>query len=295
MEPPWSCWCELASYPSAHESGAEMAALFAYHRSMRRLLVLPLLALLPISTYACGDDTQAAADNLEESCNAWCQAAFSLPCNDTGLDVAQCQASCPYLETQLDGYCVAEYSVALECLAEGGYECQNDFPTPIDPCVDQQLALQECQAAAACEKFCAESGCGGDCVASCNADREALGTCSFSYDGLLTCYANQGAGCAGGTPSPTGCEEEILDVGDCVASFEDVCSGWCFAAERLGCGEGCEADCNDKIADPTCGYAYESVLSCGLLYEDASCSGGELVPNGCSYEEDQYATCVAGG
>ncbi|MBK8943228.1 MAG: hypothetical protein IPM79_37935 [Polyangiaceae bacterium] len=261
---------------------------------MRRFLLAPVLACLPLLTYACGDDTEAAADDLEAACEAWCQEAFSLPCNDTGLSVDQCLSSCPYLETQLDGYCVGEYASALQCLADGGYECQNDFPTPLDLCIDQQTALQECQADAACQKFCDQSACGADCVDSCNADRDALGTCSYAYDFLLTCYADQGAGCAAGTPSPTGCEEEIMEVGDCVGSFnDDPCSGWCFAAERLGCGEGCAADCAEKIGDPTCGFQYESVIDCGLLYEAASCSGGELVPTDCSYELEQYDMCLS--
>lgn len=267
---------------------------------MRTLLAFTLLASVPVLLLACGDDTEdgASSDEFISACEDFCEGYLSLECSTTGVTVEQCKSACPYQEQQLGGYCVAEYTAAFECTSLGGFECVNGNAVPKNACIAENSALQQCQTTAGCERFCDNGGdacSSGDCIDTCESDKAELGDCSFEYDGLLTCYAQTGVECDGDIPSPAGCTEPILRVGDCLTNFgEDLCAGWCWAADRLGCGEGCLADCEEKIADPTCGSDFASIIDCGLFFDAAGCSGSELVATDCEFEVDNYESCIAG-
>jgi hypothetical protein len=265
---------------------------------MRTLLAFALLASGPILLLACGDDTEESSGEFIAACEDFCEGYLSLECNMTGTSVEQCQSACPYQERQLAGYCVAEYTATFKCANEGGFECVNGNPVPNAACIAESTALNECLTTAGCERFCDNGGdacSSGDCIQTCEADKAELESCSFQYDSLLTCYAESGVECDGGVPSPAGCTEEILQVGDCLSDFgQAACTGWCWAAERLGCGDGCLADCEEKIADPTCGSDYAQIIDCGLFFDAAGCSGDELVATDCQFEVDNYESCLAG-
>jgi len=144
-------------------------------------------------------------------------------------------------------------------------------------------------------------GCGGAdlaaCEASCTAERETYAEyfCDFEYDDLLLCWGESGLMCLDDQPGAGNCGSEVLEVGDCLTFDLPVCEAYCWASDRFGCSEGCQADCEPKVADTNCGRDYEDLLECVLRGYEAMCIDGALTSSDCEYEQETYATCLAGG
>lgn len=262
-----------------------------------------LLAIGFGSMQACGDDSSdGGSGDFEQNCKDYCAAAFSIDCGMQQLTVEQCQAQCGFLELQLEGQCVDEYSATFRCAADGGFECVNGNAVPKSACISESTALSQCLDALPCKKYCAEAvpaGCGSStasCETECQAERDALNEsfCDFEYDDLLECWGDIGVTCSAGKPTPAGCDTNVLEVANCI-SFDGTCEGWCWAADLYGCGDGCADSCATKLADTSCGSYYSSYLSCAMSFEqNVACSGGELTPTGCDSERTQYENCLAG-
>lgn len=255
----------------------------------------------------CGDDEEEAAEALEEACEKLCDATFAGDCPIAGLDVDQCKRACPYLDEQLGGFCVAEYTDALDCTVAGGFTCTENGPIPNDPCPEQNQALIECTADSSCQRYCEAAtgeGCppGGSlaaCVSECNDLRAELGVCSTRYDLYLQCsYSFADLSCNGSVPTSETCDEDLLDIGDCLADQVDACQGYCFSTERLGCedADACTTRCeSERDTDSTCAETYEDWLGCVLDDFEPSCNGTQLDATGCDYERDAYESCLTGG
>jgi len=254
----------------------------------------------------CGDDEDDAADALEVACEKLCDATFSGECPIAGLDVDQCKRACPYLDEQLGGYCVPEYTTALECTVDGGFTCTENGPLPNEPCPEPNQALVECTAKASCQRYCkaaASEGCppGGTisaCVSDCNEIRDALGVCSTRYDLYLQCSYSFGLTCSAGEPTSEVCDEDLVDIGACLASNVDACEGYCFSTELLGCDDAaaCMTSCeSSRDADAGCTQAYEDWLECVVVDFEPSCDGGQLDASGCDYDRGVYESCLMGG
>ncbi|MFO0549870.1 MAG: hypothetical protein U0271_15865 [Polyangiaceae bacterium] len=262
-----------------------------------------MMALAFGSMQACGDDTSdGGSGDFQQNCKDFCAGAYSLQCGMQQITVEQCQAQCGFLELQLDGQCVDEYSATFRCAADGGFECVNDNVVPKSACISESTALSQCLETMPCKKYCAEAvpaGCGSStstCESECQTERDILNEslCDFEYDDLLQCWTDNGVTCVAGAPSPAGCDSEALQVANCL-SFDAMCDGWCWAADLYGCGDGCAASCAAKIGDASCGSYYSSYLSCAMSFEQTvACTGGELAPTACESERTQYESCVSG-
>ena len=264
-----------------------------------------LLWVGAVGLAACGSDDEEAASALEAACQDYCDAAFS-GCSVQGITADSCRKSCGYLETQLQGYCVTEYAAVFECGVAGGFTCTDNGPLPNDPCMEETQAWLTCTQEASCKRFCdaaTAAGCppggsSGACISSCDATRVELDSCASSYDFYLQCaYTFGDLSCSGGKVTSTDCDEDLLDVGDCLATFQDPCAGYCFNSEALGCDDraGCEASCNSaRDSNPSCTSSYDDWLECVTRDWEPSCSGTELSAASCSYEEQQLQTCLGG-
>jgi hypothetical protein len=265
---------------------------------------VPAFALVGVLS-ACGDDEEEAGDRLQEACESFCDASLD-GCEVGGIDADQCKNACPYLETQLDGHCVAEYTAVFECGVQGGFTCGDNGPIPNDPCLDQTVTWSECMQGRSCAQFCEAAqaaGCppGGSasaCTAECNATLEELDVCSSSYDFYLQCTDFDGLSCNGSTPTSSECDEDLLDVGECLASAVGACEGYCFSSEVVGCTDGatCETTCAaTRDENPSCSQAYESWLQCVVDDFEPTCNGTELTATSCDAELGAYQTCLDGG
>lgn len=283
---------------------------------MTRGLALWLL-LIPTALYACGDEvedesaTQSKSSGgsqggaaLEAACLAYCDATAAIDCGGQQLTEAQCKAGCPLAEEQLGSQCIAEYTAALQCAAQGGFECYEETPIPLATCGSEGIALAECMDGADCRAYCeaaTEAGCGGEseaaCVASCEQELESYEEppyCDFEYEDVLRCYGREDLTCVDGRATSEACTRELLDMGDCL-SRDDSCAGWCWVADELGCGDGCEAECRSRSDDSACGFEYEELLRCQLWAGGASCQDGALISDdACTYENERYDECLDG-
>ncbi len=280
----------------------------------KRWMVAALWAL-PAGVYACGDEVtprgfrdeatssgSGSAASLEQACEDYCDAVGEVDCGGQQLSAAQCRAACPYLHDQLDGLCIAEYTAVFDCAADGSFQCHGDAVVPASGCVAEAQDLFECTEDLECKRYCREvvaAGCGGVSEASCvSACRDELAAydeawCEREYDGILACHSEQGVECVDGAPSPAGCEEPIVEMGECLG-YDDLCEGWCWVADALGCGEGCLAECRGKVENSSCGYAYESVLRCQLRADSASCEDGQLdTDEDCAHDQEWYEECLS--
>jgi hypothetical protein len=283
---------------------------------MKKGLSYWLIFVLPAAMYACGDEVSDSTDDdggssgagnpaaLEAACLRYCEASIGANCGGQQLTEAQCKAGCPLMFEQLDGQCVAEYTATFHCAADGGFECYEDTPVPSSTCVSESVALSECMEDGDCKQFCAQAvpaGCGGAtedaCLTDCKeqlADQEEA-FCDYAYEDVLRCWGSAGVECVEGRPSANGCEEEIIETGDCL-TFDDTCSGLCWVAEQMGCGDGCEAECEAKNDHAQCAFEFDVLVGCQLRSDNASCQDGSLVfDDDCSYEKEQLDACLAGG
>ena len=270
--------------------------------------VMGLLAMMAgHGLVACGDDDDEAnrgnPASLVSACEDYCEASSTANCG--GLTLTQCQAGCSLFPEQLGGFCIAEYTDTFECASQGTFTCQEETPIPNNTaCASAAQALVACMDGLECKRFCAEAiaaGCGGGteqhCLNTCEADLERyddIGGCDSDYERVLECWSDGGVTCDGDRPDSQGCEDDILRMGECLQyDVGGICAGYCWAADHLGCGDGCQADCDTKVADSTCGFDYEQLLACHLR-SGATCSGDTLSSaEFCDYEQERYDTCMA--
>jgi hypothetical protein len=251
--------------------------------------------------------TSDLLDQIGEACKAECDAQFALACAPASSNTLTCQLSCAAQTTQLGDFCLAEYRDYVQCQADGGYDCVNDSPYPRSTCALQQQAYSQCLQHIGCKRYCAkvaDLGCDDapfdTCLDACIAGDDSLpATCVYSTETIATCQATSSTTCAGkGLDVPATCDYAVLSVAECVSDdSSDLCDGWCYAAEHLGCGgSDCSADCAAKKTATLCSSEWNSLLDCALFFDDAACSGARLIGNGiCDNEQQAYDDCSAAG
>lgn len=250
-------------------------------------------------------NTDELLDRIETHCEADCEGQYALDCAPESSNALVCETSCVAATAQVGDFCLVEYDALVACRAEGGYSCVQEYPYPNSTCASEQLTYSECTRDIGCKRYCAKSikeSCTDDslddCIAACLDEKAALpDDCEVYFDGLPYCQATTaGASCVDGKLStPAGCAYSVMNVAECLSDESmDLCEGFCWAANRLGCGgEDCAADCAEKSEDATCGAAYADMLDCVMFFGDAACVDGTFMGNGiCDTEARAYATCL---
>jgi hypothetical protein len=201
-------------------------------------------------------------------------------------------------------FCLEEYRDYVECRGSGGYDCVNDFPYQRSTCALEQAAYSECAQHLGCKRYCKESadqGCNDlpfdECVTQCTGgDPSVPADCSYQVESIASCQVSIGEVCADGEPgSLDACASSVLYVAECVSDDSgELCDGWCWAANRLGCGgDDCATDCATKKADATCGNAFNELLDCVMFFGDGACVDGAFNGNGiCDSEVSSYEACI---
>lgn len=274
------------------------------------------LVFVPLMIVACdgASETEEAEKRFEEACTKSCEKFAEANCGNF-VEADQCDTGCSFLERELDGICVEEYTELYECSAELEYTCMNGTPYPTDldaaaKCTEPSLALSECLQGVECKKFCRaakEAGCGGAsedlCVQDCEAARPSDSFCDFDYDNLRECQAED-MSCSNGKPSTAGCEYEKDSLVECLGDFgdgSDPCAGYCFLALDEGCATGgaaqCKSECmavltQDVPGGESCSYEFDNLRSCET--DGLSCQAGKPVVEGvdCSYQVQQIGSCL---
>jgi hypothetical protein len=252
--------------------------------------------------------TGPALDRIEEACSRDCDAQYALECVPPNSNVLICRTQCAAQTAQIGDFCLPEYATVVECRADGGYECLTTYPSPRATCGSEQLAFRDCTTNIGCKRSCKKSvdeGCTtlslDECIDACIAEGMELPMgCVYTWDSIAMCKVQSGGStCVDGElTTPTACSNSVMYVAECVSDdSEDMCDGWCWAANTLGCGgDDCATDCAAKLADTTCGMQFTDMLDCALFFNDAACSGDQMLSNGiCESEAMAYTTCIAGG
>jgi hypothetical protein len=142
-----------------------------------------------------------------------------------------------------------------------------------------------------------ENGCVADfdgCLASCIAEKDSLPeNCAYRLDSFAHCEGVYGDTCIDGDlATDEVCLSSALDIAECIWDYgEDMCAGWCWGAEKLGCGQTCASNCAAASEDVSCGTAYVDMIDCALLYGYAACTDGQLL--GTDLCEDETAAWLA--
>lgn len=249
-----------------------------------------------------GGGFDPADEALEAACIADCEAMRLPECDEYVVSLDQCMASCLMLDATLDGYCFKEYENLYTCKADGGYECLNNRPIPHASCTEEQSILNECRAEIPCRNYCEtaiEEGCAEDdasCFEECETEKTRLErSASSDYDRLLSCWT-QSLICENGYPTVSGCEDEIAETAWHIGIYDDDCSGYCWAADILGCGsDECENICQTKMSDSSCGSRYRSLLSCVISLSSLNmiCTDEGPEPSGsCIDDQANYDSCL---
>ncbi len=244
-------------------------------------------------------------DEVEAACEADCEAQFATECAPANHNVLTCKLTCAATTVQLGDFCLSEYTSLVQCRADGGYDCVNGYPYPRSTCAAEQAVFAECTADLGCKRYCddaIEAGCGGAsfdaCLDACVAEKaETPQFCAYYLDALRLCEAQGGIECVDGQPRTAGdCTYQVANVGDCLSDETgDACLGYCFVADAIACGTDCAADCASRLADPTCGQAFASLVDCELRHGDFECLDGRLVGvDICDYDDTNYRTCLEG-
>lgn len=253
-----------------------------------------------------GSATSDLLDGIGAACERDCDAQYALACAPANGNTLTCQLSCAAQTTQLGDFCLGEYRDYVSCRAEGGYDCVSSTPYPRSTCAVQQLAFSECTKHIGCKRYCqrvASLGCNDtpidECETACEAADDSLpADCYYSTETIAYCQVSTSATCEGDHLAvPASCASSVLTVAECVSdSTDDLCDGWCWASDRLGCGnDDCKADCAAKKSPAECGSQWDSLLDCVLFFDDGACEGGTLVGNGiCDSEQSAYRTCMSG-
>jgi hypothetical protein len=251
-------------------------------------------------------DTDELLEQIEEACETDCDAQFALECAPANSNSLTCQLSCAAQTVQIGDFCLAEYRDYVECRGSGGYDCVNTYPYQRSTCAAQQVAFTTCTQHIGCKRYCKKAiddGCIDTtfdaCVDSCLAEGEALpDDCSYYSETVAYCQATNVTECTeNGLTTPAACSYQVLTIAECISDDSaDLCTGWCWAADRLGCGgDDCAGECAGKLANETCGAAWQELLDCGLFFGDAACDTESFVANGiCDSEVQAYETCVNG-
>ena len=248
---------------------------------------------------------EGSLDEVEEACEADCEAKFATECAPTNQNVLTCKLSCASATLQLGEFCLEEYTTVVQCRADGGYDCVNGYPVAKSTCAAEQATYTECTTDLGCKRLCkwaVDESCGETsfdaCLTACVDEKNALPQyCQYYVNGIHMCEVQSGLECVEDEATTLGdCSYQALSAGECIADeTEDLCAGWCWSAEALGCGDGCSTDCQAKLSDETCGTAFDDVIDCGLLHNDAQCQDGTLVGiDICASQQMTYDTCVGG-
>jgi hypothetical protein len=259
-----------------------------------------------------GTATSALLDAIGDACKVDCDAQFALDCAPQNANTLTCQLSCAASTAELGDFCLAEYRDWVVCRGNGGYDCLQNNPYPRATCAVEQQAFSLCTQHIGCKRFCEKTldlGCNDtafdDCLSSCTSEKLPLpdtssssNSCAYTLENIALCQATSSTKCAGDAlEMPAACATSVLSVAECIdENSTDHCVGWCWAADRLGCGgTDCANDCATKTADATCGSKWNALLDCVLFFGDAECDADGLVGNGiCDSEMSDYKTCTAG-
>jgi hypothetical protein len=253
-----------------------------------------------------GTATADLLDGIGDACETDCDAQYALDCAPANGNTLTCQLSCAAQTTQLGDFCLAEYRDYVACRAEGGYDCVSSNPYPRSTCAVQQLAFSECTRHIGCKRYCqrvADLGCNDapfdECEAACESADESLpADCYYSTETIAYCQVSASAMCEDDHLAvPASCASSVITVAECFSdSTDELCDGWCWASDRLGCGsEDCKADCTAKKSPAECGSQWDSLLDCVLFFDDGECKDGALAGNGiCDSEQSAYEACIAG-
>lgn len=253
-----------------------------------------------------GTATADLLDGIGDACETDCDAQYALECAPANGNTLTCQLSCAAQTTQLGDFCLAEYRDYVACRAEGGYDCVSSNPYPRSTCAVQQLAFSECTRHIGCKRYCqrvADLGCNDapfdECEAACESADESLpADCYYSTETIAYCQVSASAMCEDDHLAvPASCASSVITVAECFSdSTDELCDGWCWASDRLGCGsEDCKADCTAKKSPAECGSQWDSLLDCVLFFDDGECKDGALAGNGiCDSEQSAYEACIAG-
>ncbi len=254
--------------------------------------------------------TDDLLDEIDGHCDRQCEAQYALECAPPSSNKLICKANCVAQTAQLGDFCLREYADIVACQADGGYTCVQNTPYPNSTCAAQQVALSTCTQHLGCKRECGvaiELGCTDatqdGCTEACIADLDNLpedAICAIYGEQISMCRATQQNPMCNGESllTPAGCSYAVLEVADCVHDdTSSYCDGWCYAANSLGCGgDDCATDCAAKLADATCGMAFQEMMDCGLFFGDAACTEdmGFMANSICDSEAQTYTTCLSG-
>jgi hypothetical protein len=258
--------------------------------------------------------TNELLDEIGAACKTDCDAQFALDCAPQNTNTLTCQLSCAASTAQLGDFCLEEYRDYVLCRGNGGYDCVQSTPYPRSTCAVEQLAYSQCTQHIGCKRYCEKThdlGCNDtafdDCLSTCTSEMlpmpssptSSSNTCAYQLETIAYCQATSATKCSGDAlEMPAACASSVLNVAGCINdNSKDMCDGWCWAANRLGCGgTDCAGDCATKTADTTCGSKWNDLLDCVLFFGDAECSTDGLIGNGiCDSEMSAYKTCMSGG
>lgn len=255
-------------------------------------------------------NTSDLLDAIGEACKSDCDAQFASDCAPSNSNTLTCQLTCAAQTTQLGDFCLGEYRDYVACRAEGGYDCitsgSTTYPYPRSTCALEQQAFTMCTQHIGCKRYCqqvAELGCNDTpldtCIDTCiDQDSTLTTSCSYRMETIAYCQATQNAQCDGEQLAvPASCASQVLSVAECISDdSSDLCDGWCWAADHLGCGsKDCATTCADQKAPAMCGSEWDSLLDCVLFFDEAACEGDRLVGNSiCESEQTAYDNCMQG-
>lgn len=241
---------------------------------------------------------------LEKACGRNCEARQDAACGMNTGTLDQCLAQCLVIDEANFGYCLKEQTAQYACLASGGYSCVSGYAQPKSTCTSETQALSLCGQKIPCWRFCAKAAgqCapeGDECLTTCMAEQSGYkdAICGVYYSQLLSCWG-QSLTCDGDRPAIGQCGASVAAVADCIGRRNHACDGYCWAAERMGCGsDSCLASCHEKADDSTCGRYYINLIECGYESRELNleCKDGEAVSKSaaCSTQEKQYTDCTA--
>jgi hypothetical protein len=249
-------------------------------------------------------DVDALLEEVSLACEADCDAILATECPPANVNRPTCELQCVVQTNTLGEFCLSEYAALVNCRAAGGYACVNDFAVAESNCPSEQSAFSMCTVDLGCKRYCAaarDGGCGGDsldgCIEACLAGRDDFPmNCNYRYDALRLCQGTTNAECVDGeltTAQP--CSYQVVSLAECISDETmDLCSGWCYAAEELGCPlADCATQCPAQMMDETCGVQFTDMVDCGMFFSDVGCMEEQLVGTSiCDTETSAYLMCL---
>lgn len=247
----------------------------------------------------------ALLDQVSAACEADCVAIQATECPPANVNRPTCELQCVVQTNTLGEFCLGEYAALVDCRAAGGYACVNDFPVAEANCPSEQQAFSMCTVDLGCKRYCAamrDEGCSAEpldtCIAQCLAGRDdyPMG-CSYRYDALRQCQGTTPGECVDGELTSTEvCSYSVVSLAECLSDeAQDLCTGWCYAAEELGCPlENCATECPAMMMmDATCGMQFADMVDCGMFFGDVGCVDMTLMGTSiCDSEAMAYTMCL---